>query len=387
MKKIFYILFTAFLFTACTGGDLPIPDPVIPQRTVIAYLCGDNNLSSEVEDKIDALQEGMKRMGETSNHLIVYSDTRNSMPKLWEVTATEAILLKEYTEMNSASADNLNRIIKEIMYDFPAESYGLICFSHASGWLPKGALNNPAGFMSAKSDSRERSIFEDGEYEMSLDKFAEAIPLTGNGDKFEFIIFETCYMAGIEVAWELKDKAKYMVASSAEILSPGMVDIYPDHLADLYTGKPDLMPFSRAYFNHWNGKQGASRSATISVINLSNLPALAGIIKDIYQNGTEADIKDIQHFNRNAGALFFDLSDHIRSIADKEQYTTFQKALDQVVEYQNSTPLFMPGYPYWFSIENHCGLTTYIMQDAYPELNGQYLQSSWAQATGLRLPE
>ncbi len=373
MKYLSYFLALFLLFVSCEGDEPGAPEPVLPQRTIIAYLCGDNNLSSEIDTKIEALQEGMQRMGETNNHLIVYTDTRDEMPKLWQITATETKLLKEYVEMNSASATNFNQIFREIMQDYPAQSYGLICFSHASGWLPKGALNDPAGFATKYQENNLRSIFEDGENEMPLNEFANAIPLPANEEKLEFIIFETCYMAGIEVAWELRNKTKYIVASSAEMLSNGLAEIYPTHLTDLYLPNPDLKAFAQAYFNNWNNKKGTSRSATISVINPSHINPLDETIRTIYSsNKTEVNTAFIQHFNRNAYHLFFDLSDYLRTIATQEQFTAYENALSKVVEYQAATPQFMIGYPFSFNIYSHCGLTTYIRQEGFPELNEAY---------------
>lgn len=85
-------------------------------------------------------------------------------------------------------------------------SYGFIVFSHASGWLPQGTLTSPL------------SIIMDKKQEMELSDFAQAIP-----DKtFNYIIFEAYFMSRIEVAYELKKKSDYILASLAEILSPGL---------------------------------------------------------------------------------------------------------------------------------------------------------------------
>ena len=47
---------------------------------------------------------------------------------------------------------------------------------------------------------------------MEITDFAMALP----DHLFEFIIFEACNMAGIEVAYELRNKAAYIMASSAQ---------------------------------------------------------------------------------------------------------------------------------------------------------------------------
>jgi hypothetical protein len=334
--------------------------------------------------KINALQRGMQSIGETTNQLIVYADYNDKMPELLRITSTEKIVLEHYVEMNSASAANFSRIMGTIMHDFPSESYGLICFSHASGWLPAKALNNPSGFAEADappvSHATSRSIFEDEKQEMSIQDFAEAIPLTPSGDKLEFILFETCYMAGVEVVYELRHKTKYILSSAAEMLSTGLVEIYPAHLSDLFAPEPLLADFAQAYFDHWNSQSGASRSATVSLIDPTGIEDLAETVKTIYANQQAVDVSNIQHFNRNAYHLFFDLSDYMEAMATPEQKTAYENKLSKVVVYQAATPQFMMGYPYYpysFIIRKHCGLTTYIRQPEFPALDQAYETTGW----------
>jgi hypothetical protein len=371
------------MLASCQLGQDVCSDYEKPERTIIAYLCGDNNLSSEVSVKIAALQQGMQQIGSTNSNLIVYADYYNALPELLQITASSVQRLEQYSEVNSASAEQFSIILQQVMREFPAKSYGLICFSHGSGWLPPGALTSPDGFsgsLSSSGDSYLRSVFEDNGHEMSIGEFAAAIPLTPAGNKFDFIIFEACYMAGVEIAYELRHKARYLLASATEILSDGFVEIYPAQLSSLFSAVPDLEFFAQAYFNKWNNETGGSRSATISVINLEKIENLAKEVRSIYSTHPKADIIGIQHFNRNAYHLFFDLSDYISVSATPEQQQKYDDAINQVVLYHYATPQFMQGYPFSFTIRTHCGLTTYIEQDAFPALNREYEKMAWYQA-------
>lgn len=375
--KYVKILFFALLTVSChkDPASVPDPEPTRAPRTVIAYLCGDNNLSAEVDIKIMALRQGMERIGPTDANLIVYADYRDAMPELIRITHEGRTTLKRYAEINSASPDNFRNVLDEIIDMYPAESYGLICFSHASGWLPQGALNDPEGYNRARS-AGTRSIFEDSGREMSLADFAGALPLP-NGQKFDFIVLETCFMAGVEVAYELKDKTRHIVASAAEILSDGFAEVYPEGLSLLMQPEPDLTGFARSYFRIWNAKSGAYRSATVSVINTGHIDELAEAVRDIHAAATDVDVSSIQHFDRYPYHLFFDLSDAVEKMASPQQNALFNTALDKVVEYQASTPFFMSGQSYSFPIRRHCGLTTYIEQVGFPGLNGYYTTLKW----------
>ena len=381
-NRYLFLLATSLLFfLSCSEEKIQPPVvPELPERTVIAYLCGDNDLSSEISEKIDALQQGMKNMGETDNHLIVYADYRDQMPELSEITETGVKSLEQYAERNSASSANFSDVLQQVMQDFPAKSYGLICFSHASGWLPQGALNNPGRFVNKSSSAVLRSVFEDNGYEMPLSEFADAIPLTPTGEKFKFILFETCYMAGAEVAYALRNKTEWILASAAEMLSPGWVDIYPSQLAGLFLPEPPLKDFAQAYFDYRNNQTGASGSATISLIRPDKMEELANAVKALRSNASTVDVSNIQPFNRNVYHLFFDLSDYVEALADSNQLTDYENALSEVVVYQAATPLFMPGYQYSFMISKHCGLTTYIEQPQFPDLNQAWEQTEWGRA-------
>lgn len=374
MRYITLILFALYA-VACRRDPAPEPEPARASRTVIAYLCGDNNLSAEVDIKIMALRQGMERIGATDANLIVYADYRDAMPELIRITCEGRTTLKRYAEINSASPGNFRGVLEAIIDKYPADSYGLICFSHASGWLPQGALNDPEGFGRVRP-AGTRSIFEDSGREMSLPDFAGALPLPG-GRKFDFIVLEACFMAGVEVAYELKDKTAYIVASAAEMLSDGFVDVYPQGLSLLMQPEPDLRGFAQSYFQVWNAKSGAYRSATVSVVNTAHLDELAAAVHAIYAAATDVDVASVQHFDRYSYHLFFDLSDVVGKLASPVQNALFDAALNKVVEYEAATPLFMSGESYSFPIGRHCGLTTYIEQAGFPDLNEYYMTLEW----------
>lgn len=173
----------------------------------------------------------------------------------------------------------------EIQDLYPARQYGLILFSHSSGWMPQNTLTEPR--------KSSRSILNDNGDEMEMIDFAKSIP----PKMFEFIIFESCFMSGIEVAYELRNKTNYIVASSTEIISPGFTSIYPNSLQHIWKNTPDLISFAKDYFYYYNSLEGLFRSATISVIDTRQLEALASYINAINTN-EETPLNNLQHFDR-----------------------------------------------------------------------------------------
>ena len=277
-------------------------------------------------------------------------------------------------------------MLREVAAEYPADSYGLIFFSHASGWLPAGALQNPA--------PRSRSVGVDdgdaGRAEMDIAEFAAAIP----GGMFDFIVFETCLTAGVEVAYELRGKSDYMLASSAEIISPGFTPVYPSALRLLCDTSVEMRTalegFGRAYMDYVVANYtGARRSATLSLTDIREISPLAARMQAALRtHSAEApDLSRLQHFDRpgsygDSPALprFFDLGEWAELRVAPAGYAALRAQLERTVVWKAATETFMNGYN-GFAIRRHSGLTTYVEQDAFPDLNEAYRRSAWYRAT------
>lgn len=378
MKSRFipYFILT-LLFVSCHKTDTSEPPyPKIFDKTIIAYLAGDNNLSSEIDSKINALSAGFKKVDGDHNRLVVFADYRNESSQLLEITNSGIVTIDTFENLNAADPAILKKIISDVCSIFPSKSYGIICFSHASGWLPAGAFSDPVGYQPASS----KSLIMDGENEMSIEDFAEAVKLP-DGTKYDFILFETCHMAGIEVAYCLRNVASRMIASSSEIVSPGFIDTYEKNLDKLFSNDADVCGFSSSFFDYWDGQSGARRSATISVINLNNIDLLAAETGRIIKEGKYliSSPENIQHFDRNFIHMFFDLKEYLMAATgeDNSKLSYFDELLNDIVIYKNATHSFMTGYPYSFKIDKHCGITIYIMQPELETLNEEYKKTDF----------
>ena len=376
MPQVVYILalFVALTFTGCiVDYEYDAPEDSA-SRTLLVYLGGDNNLSNEATAKMHALREGWS--GKANEQVVVYLDRYGRPPQLIEFVGTSADhalglrTVEIYDDENSASAEVFGRVIDKVLADYLADKYNLLVFSHASGWLPESSLTNPY----------TRSVIIDGTQEMELTDFAAAIP----DGMFGSIIFETCFMAGIEVAYELRNKADYILASSAEILSPGFTNIYRNNAARLFGGNP--RDFGMAVFDNvlTYVDDNLRRSATYSVIRTARLESLAAFIRNECHFGVTVDVSDIQHFDRYAYRLFFDFGDYYgRLLPNDRKRAELAALIDACVIWRAATPEFMTqqtGYN-GFLIEQHSGLTTYIPQPQFEGLNDSYRSLAWSMAT------
>lgn len=389
LRRLAHLACLLLLCTACRSIDedeIPLPPT---NRILIAYLAGDNSLSAEIEQKITALATGFLHSdnSDLNNRLFVYSDARNAKPQLIEITNTHGgprRLIKTYPEQNSANAAVMAQVLYDVLYNYSARSYGLLIFSHGTAWLPAGALENPyADYSITDGKARKtdtRTVATDSNNELELIDFATSLPLP-EGKKWDFILFENCYMASAEVAYELKDKTEAIIASATEIVSPGMTEVYPAALHHLCKATPALENFAQSYFEHWNAQSGDYRSATISVIRTARLQELASLAHAAFirwEPDAEA-IGALQCFNRNKWHLFFDLKEAMIT-ANPTLETYINDFLPQIVTYAAATPSFIEGESYGFKINRHCGLSCYLSQSEYPSLNSVHRQTSWGKA-------
>ena len=361
------LLLAATCLVSCEIGDEPACLPAT-DRVLLVYLGGDNNLSQETYQKIEAIKEGLLR-GSVNGQTLIYHDPVNRPPVLTELKIHNGEVLSDtvtvYGEDNSASAGVFASVIHEVKAKYPAKGYGLLLFSHGSGWLPQGALESP----------RLRSVVMDGKAEMEIADFARAIP----DGAFDYIVFEACFMGGIEVAYELKDKTAYIFASSAEIVSPGFTTVYPESLSLLWESNPAA--FAEQAFDYFDRQEGEMRSATFSVIRTEGLQALAEFIAAHCRFDRAVDIQSVQHFDRNRlFRLFFDFEDYYSRLLDlDEQRSELQSLINRCVVWKNATPSFLIGSN-GFYVHRHSGLTVYIPQDGFPELNLRNEGMGWWKA-------
>lgn len=337
------------------------------KRTVIVYLGRDSNLANNDEEKIKYMLEGWD--GKRGN-LLIYQDRKGEMPVLLDAYSengeNKTRVIQEYEKENSASPKVLKRVINDAKALHPAGSYGLIVFSHGSGWLPQGAYNTL------------RSIITDSpsDSEMELIDFTHA--LSAGSIHFDYIVFEACFMAGIEVAYELRHVTDYILASSAEIVSPGFWTTYSSSMNTLFQRKADLKAFAKAAFSYVENQSGAWQSGTLSVINTSELYALTSFLQANLPAEPLTDIDGIQYFDRKKNHTFFDFEDYFsRMLENDDLKKELTSLVEKCVVYKAATPVFFESGFNSFEINKHSGLTTYIMQDIFPELNQAYKKLSW----------
>ncbi|MDR1595053.1 MAG: hypothetical protein LBS43_11310 [Prevotellaceae bacterium] len=344
------IFFLLVVFISCRKDDDPeYPQPVA--HTVLVYMVADNNLYKYATKNLEDMSEAWNK--NNNGKMIVFLDVPEpDVPRLIEIdgnyTDVNSNAVKYYDDLNSLEKVNMRNIINDVIRMFPAKQYTLILWSHATGWLPKGAALNYTRNLHAVE---LKSFGKDGVEEMDIADLSEAIP----DNVFSTIVFDACFMSGIEVLCEFIDKANYVIASPTEILAQGFPYQKITPLLFTHSNRPAI--WAESFFEHYNSQEGAYQSATVGVVDISELKTLLNILKDFQLNENSIDITKIQCYDRTKTGMFFDFNDYVKQLCIHEN--DFRKYLEQynkTVIYSNYTTSFVNV----FDINSCSGLNCFI---------------------------
>ena len=165
------------LSSSCQHED---PDaPVVPvKRTILVYMVASNSLGTNERDQLDLYE--MDRVVELDElngcRLLVYRiGPEEDTPVLFEIrkgkrgaVVHETLEVYDTTRGASVTASRMSQVIADAKLHAPAQDYGLILWSHGTGWAPT---------LTTRSDAPRRVFGEDNGATMALDQLAAAIPV------------------------------------------------------------------------------------------------------------------------------------------------------------------------------------------------------------------
>ncbi len=366
------IFILSFCFNSCRKDELN--EQVQVQRTVLVYMAGDNSLSSYVETNLAQMEQGMRTNQLNVGRLLVLADDGNINTQLLEITNNGRKVLKSYgANLNTAEVSTFQEVWKDVKSLSPAAGYGLILWSHGTGWYPSRNIASDIEYLKVESQSkvRMRAFGLDGNDWMSTEDLATALP----DNEFEFIIFDACYMASVELLYSLRNKSTYFIVSPTEILGSGLP--YDEILNEVLVPKSELRTalkrICKKYFDYYENQSGSFQSAAISLICANKLSDLARKIRDLNLAVSIVNSTDVQRFNRQQFYPCFDFTDaYLHANNSRNEWS---EELDSVVlvEYHTKNFIDLP-------ISSCCGLSTYIPQANEPIINELYRNTLWYKA-------
>lgn len=384
-KKSIVLITTLFLLFSCKSDSWEYP--VGANRTVIAYILGENSLSRFVQEDVDEMLEGLESVSneEDCNFLVYLSnyEYKNQLYRLVKdkkgVASLE--LVKDFGNQNSINPEVMREVLHLGFSSYPAEKYGLILWSHADGWIPAPTTRwfGEVGHNGPKMDI------------LDLKKGLASAP------HFEFILFDACFMQSVEVLYELKAQADYFIGSPTEIPGPGAP--YQKVLPELYKKGNPALGVAKAYYQYYADKyhptQNSNSSwragASISVVKSAKLESLAlataHFFKENIALNEEIPLDGIMYYDRRkiGQRYYFDLDGLVESRLGGESaaYMSWKKAYDEAVVFYGTTPtnytIYLPGR---FSTKGSMGLSVYIPRSYLQDKTDFYHRFGWYSVGG-----
>lgn len=382
------------------------------EKTIVIYMVSNNDLAGTAVNNINRILEGYipadGNLAIYSNNFDLVTGEKKGKPmtlvNLFKDESGNIVrdtIIDRFPIGNSATKERLKSVLSVVKTTLPAKKYGLIFWSHATGWLPSGYYSaDHSGEAETPASGREgnnsaarrkynwptppggrdpyahlvKSFGSEENVEMPITDLANAIPY-----KMEFIAFDACLMGGIETAYQLKELCDYYIASPAEILAEGFP--YKTVMQPLFEG--DYIAATEAIYNRYASQTGENRSVTISLVRSSGLDEVAVQAKSIFSsyrnNIATLDISGIQPYFRYNKHWFYDIRDFMDKLSGGNA-AAFDEALDKAViaKYTTGRMLNLVIDPARFS-----GVSTYVNNPANDELDAYYQGLEWDKAVNM----
>jgi len=306
------------------------------QWTWLVYMAGDNNLEGAGKDDLREMQQ----VGSTAQvNVIVQFDTEENKTTRYRVEKNKLKVEQEMPGVDCGDPKVLTDFIKWGSQKYPAKHYLVDVWNHGGGWenLPgnfnydsiraakprrgssllrvkrslfrttvhkiqqKSVTTLPYEFSGTESQEEvaARAIAIDcGSHDYLdnqelRDAVLKALP---NGKKVDLLGCDACLMNMLEICYEMKDAANFMVGS--EETEPGAGWPYASILQALTTN-PSMSPADLAKtivtrygeWYHKNGDPARDIAATQSALDISRLQPVADAVNEL----ADAFVKDLNN--------------------------------------------------------------------------------------------
>ncbi len=377
MKRIYHffilsiLLLSVALFTSsCSDSE---PDHGGTHRTVLVYMAANNDLSYNAITDYNEIKEGVRTAtGLNGGRILVYITTPSTTPRLVEIDSkgNETELRKYSDGLSSLSIQQMRQVIDDTKSIAPADDYGLILWSHGTGWINDGGVIDESPSISPQSFGQDGT----GDYNnpirrMKISSLAEALA----PHHFCFIYFDCCHMATVEVAYELRHVTDRIVASATELPTDGMP--YHLNIPAFFRPTPDLEQAATNTFRQYASDR-FSPGCSISLIDTEALDQLAQATRAILSSSPSLPqgYTPVRYFRTIVMSTgIFDMYHYIHHLtSDSDLLDRWDRAFNRCVTLHLTTSTV-----YNLPADNFHGLGSHILSTPTDALTYGYDETSW----------
>lgn len=360
MKKILIAICLLAGLTSCHKDD-DAPEDKRARRTVLVYMAAENNLNPYADNDLEEMMTGSLKLAEDQN-LIVYVDkagasTTPFLARVKNGALVDTVFMKEALAADPYTLQNVIQYTRQL---YPAKSYGLTLWGHASGWLVSNkdsisgtrteSLKGPQAYGGSTGNG---SSSGSGNYWMNIVPMAKAIKNGMGSDHLSFIFGDCCSLGCLEIAYELKDVTDYFLGSPAEIPDMGapydlVVPSMFNESANYYEKMLDeyfnyYLEEFKTNLRYYNKKVGdlAGYSVPLAVVKTSGLDNLAnatarllGTIAEKVSTSGSLDLDKVMYYAISQKKYSYDMYHVFKKNTSAADFDTWKAAFLQAVPYR-----------------------------------------------------
>lgn len=417
VRLMLFISLIAVALVSCTTEEAEDVDD-INKQTLLVFMpwSGTQNtpgLYSYFRQNLDSIESAIAAKGSMTTRVLVFLSTSASESSLYEITYENKEIkhttLQTYSGNLYTTSDGIAQILNDVKTKAFALNYALMIGCHGTGWTykddwedyPYRSKLNP--FVPAAKNGKSGNIagaklsgigngsaqypttrfygsVSDNNYATDVPVLADGIRKAGM--KMQFILFDDCYMANVETAYELRDVTTYLIGSTSEVMAVGMP--YQTMFASLASATPayeTAVSAFNSFYTNYDYPYGA-----ISVIDCRKLDRLAEQMRLINQNYTLADslVDSLQVLDGFNTPIFFDMGDYVAHLCkNTDILNDFNATLTQVIKssaHTDSVYSYLYVTPRYIKINRFSGLTISDPSRSSVAIKGRE-KTAWWKAT------
>ncbi len=385
MKKHITASIILLLFISFSCGIDKTP-PVYTDQTILLYMPWSNNLLYFFKKNIEDIESAILNKESENTRVVCFLANSETEATLFEMRYFKKDFikteLKEYDKGTFTTAKDLSTFINEVKNIAPSSKYSMIISCHGMGWLPIYENKSKSATIDKTQINAENYFITrffgglNSNYQIEVKNFAEGIKQSCT--LMEYILFDACYMSNIEVAYDLKDVADYLIASPNEIMGYG----FPYALMGKYLmGNVNYEAIVDTYHDFYLNYD--KPCGTIAVTDLSMVDGMADIMKEINNTFNISDVNNnkVQRMDGYNPVRFFDMGDYLDNLCDNSIIATkANEHLKLLIPYSTHTKTFFVGESQSeININKYSGIT--ISDNSTSTYTSQKDETGWYKAT------
>ena len=374
MRHLLTAILVLLLCASC-HDELELPKTTW-KRVVVVYIMGENSLSTYAQRDLNEIRSAMKTIPDSCQLVVFFDNSRNNeYPQILTFDKSgEKTLFAYKTDPLSTDSATLRQVLRTVTKESPADQYGLVMWSHGSGWLPQQPR------YSIGVDNGKNSFSNIGT-EMEIPTLANI--LRQSGERWAYVFFDACFMQTIEVAYELRNCVDWCIASPAEIPAEGAP--YDEMLPTLFDDQP--WRIAEAYYDFYKTRGGivisALRTSEMEQLATATAPLIARLPSYPTTEGVQQYFA--LEYPEQWEPEFFDMGSAIHAWFDSD-YQAWLETARKAVPYRYATQQWETAYPEFYNPTltdeaNILGISMYIPTEGGRQ-NEAFKRTSWCKRVG-----